>query len=165
MAEEPELKLPQRQVKFLGPFDAKQLLGGIREFLEQRNYDITESPYKYRKGGDGFVLEMKWAADVKATPFVKKFINVTIRIDMIKDIEVTQDGKKFRLQHGRGNIEIDGSLQFGWQDFWKNHDKLLKWYLHYMYKQQYWGQWADSHWYELQDLAALTRKLLNFEVH
>lgn len=165
MGLDPKPSVGQRQIKFLGPFDARHLLDGLREFLEQRNYDITESPYKYRKGGEGFVLETKWAADVKATPFVRKYITIMIRIDMIKDIEVTQDGRKIKVQHGRGNIEIDGSLQFGWQDFWKKHDKLLKWYLDYFYKQQYFGQWLDSHWYEVQDLAALTRKLLNFEVH
>jgi hypothetical protein len=164
MALEPKASVGQRQVKFLGPFNLQHLLNGIRAFLEQRNYDIEDVPYKYRKGAEGFVLETKIKAKIKATPFVRKSILVMIRIDRITDIEITQEGKKVKLQHGRGNIEVSGEVEFGWQDFWRDHEKLLKWYLDYFYRQQYFGHWLDMHWYEVQDLASEVRRLLNFEV-
>ena len=161
---EPRINLGMRQVKFLGPFEVQGLLTGLRAWLDDRNYDIEENPFKYRKSGEGFVLETKWKCYQKTTPFVKKWMNIQMRIDSIKDIEITVGGKKIKMQHGRGLIEVTPEVEFGWQKWWEKHKTLLKWYLTYFYHHQYWGEWVDGHFYEAMDLLREIRRLLNFEV-
>jgi hypothetical protein len=153
----------KRQIKFYGPFDLDKLLQGIKKFLDDRRYEFHEQ-IKMKKGGEGWKFETDWKCYVKATDFVKKGINIYFLIMEIKDVEVVVDGKKTKLQHGRGIIEVDGWVEFGWQNEWNELKGLRSWYVNNVYKEQMLGKWADNHWYEVEALAKQIRNLLNFEV-
>jgi len=155
--------LPQHVIKFYGPFDLNALLKGVKKFLEDRQYDFKET-YKMKKSAEGWKLEAGWTSTVKATSFVRKSIKIAFFILEIRDIEVVIDGKKTKLQHGRGLIEINGGLEFSYLKEHPWNEKMLDFYLTYIYKPVYLGKWVDNHWYELQDLDALCRQLLDFEV-
>ncbi len=153
--------MPRHQIRFYGPFNLHALLEGVKKFLDDRQYEFKET-FKMKKGGEGWKFETDWEGNLKVTHFVKKDIAIYFLIMEIKDVEVVVDGKKQKLQHGRGIIDIDGNIEFGWQQFWP--EWFTRFFLTYFYKEKFWGKWVDGHWYEVQDLAALIRQLLNFEV-
>lgn len=152
---------PTHQVKFYGPFELHELVQGVKKFLDDRNYNFTET-FKMKKGGSGWAFDTEWTCDIKATTFVKKHITIKWLIQEIRDVEIVVDGKKRKIQHGRGLVEIKGAVEFGYTKDWT--DDLKRWFIDFAFKQEYLGKWVDGHWYELQDLASLVRRLLNFEV-
>jgi hypothetical protein len=157
------LPFGEHLIKFHGPFHLEHLIKGTRKFVIDKRYLIKEI-YKTKAGGGGKNLEMSYDCKVDATHFVRKNIKIIFKIGEIKNIEVVRDGKKELLQHGRGHLVVDGTLEFGYAWPASLKKTLLPWYLTYIYKPIYWGKWADGFFYEIQDLVQHIRTLLNFEV-
>lgn len=99
-------EFPPSITQFYGIFKLKDLLALIRGFLSDAGYDVIETKFK-QKVKDASEIEADYECELKYNHYAKFKINVSVKIEDMKDVEVD----KVKAQQGRVNIELKGEIE------------------------------------------------------
>lgn len=107
---------PPSVTQFYGVFKLKDLLGLIRGFLADAGYDVIETKYK-QKFKEGSEVEAEYECELKYNHYTKFKINVSVKIEDMKDVEV----EKVKAQQGRVQVTLTGEIELDYDErFEKN---------------------------------------------
>lgn len=71
---------------------------------------FSEDKYKEKLVEDKKDIEIKWTATREVTDYFKFQVEVKFDVKGLKNVEVTQDGKKINMNQGRVKVEVKGIL-------------------------------------------------------
>ena len=127
------------RMDFKGMFNANDLFRAIDSWLFEKGFEKrTNKNFEYDTASGKF---MEWESYPwkKVTDYYRQMMKIRILIyDMVKK-DVVHEGKKERLDHGRGIIYLDGYLELDYEHRWDGNAFLQavrtlfdKWlYVHY----------------------------------
>jgi len=107
-------------------FSSKAKHGGIFSFkdfykfcydwlTEETGLNIQESKYEEKISGDSKELEIEWDGSTKLTDYFKFNLKVAFAVRNLKEVEITQDGKKIKTNQGTVTVKVKGILERDWQ--------------------------------------------------
>jgi len=79
--------------------------------VDELNLIVIERKYDEKIAGDSKVVEIDWECIRKITDYFRFKIDIRFRITDMKDVEITKDGAKIKMNHGRINLRVKGILQ------------------------------------------------------
>jgi hypothetical protein len=102
-------------------FSSKAKHGGIFSFkdfyqfcydwlTEETGLHIQESKYEEKITGDSKEIEIEWEGSNKLTDYFQFDMKVSFTIRGLKEVEITQDGKKIKTNQGSVTVKIKGIL-------------------------------------------------------
>ncbi|MCF7910568.1 hypothetical protein K9L16_02765 [Candidatus Pacearchaeota archaeon] len=104
-------KVFSSKVKYDGIFNFRDFYGFCYDWLTgQLGFDLMEDMYSEKIVGDAKEIEIKWACEKKLTDYFKFESEIKFRIGGLKNVEVTQEGKKFNTNKGSVEITMGGTL-------------------------------------------------------
>ena len=161
-----EIQIPQTVTQYYGPFELRALIQAIRNWILNEHYDVLEPSYKHKVGADGADVEVKFEAERKETSYIKFKIKAELRIIGMKDVEVVRNNEKAKMQHGRvqanvsGTLELDYQKQFEANSFMKG---LRDFYNKFIFKQKVEEDYWDRVHSVVFGLQRFIREQLHFE--
>ena len=79
--------------------------------IEETELEIfSEDKYKEKLIGDAKDIEIKWTGIREVTDYFKFQVEVKFDVKGLKNVEVTQEGKKVKMNQGRVKVEVKGIL-------------------------------------------------------
>lgn len=112
------IKLDKVTVKYKGIFDQYGFLALIRKWIEDEGFDYHEKKYKhkvYDPQGDEVEIEI-FGIDKKVTRYIKFRIDVLLHCWDVKNVEVIKEGKKQKLQKGRLELRMYGTVFLDYEE-------------------------------------------------
>lgn len=138
------------RIRFKGIFDWAGLYRFMRAWYDDNIYEFNEKRYKHKKDE----VEVELTGKRKIDQMHRFHVFMSIHIWELKDIEVEENGKKVKKNHGRfeldieGKIEIDYSGRFAESEWSKKIGKL--WFR--VVKNKFDSDIADVFYYDLYKL-------------
>lgn len=109
MAEED--KLVSNKIKYTGIFSFSDFYQFCYKWLtEETGLFISEDKYKEKLSGDFKNIEVKWTGFRDLTDYFRFGAEITFIILGLKNVEITQEGKKIKTNKGVIEIKIKGTL-------------------------------------------------------
>jgi hypothetical protein len=95
----------------------------VEERYAKENADFPEVYYRERKREQGNYSFIFWrcAYVPQNNPFYRRVFDINIKILGAKDIEVVQEGKKFKTNTAEVEIKVWAWLEVDFQQNWRNH--------------------------------------------
>ena len=79
--------------------------------IEETELEIfSEDKYKEKLKGDAKDIEIKWTGEREVTDYFKFRVEVKFDITGLREVEVTKNGKKVKINQGRVKVEVKGIL-------------------------------------------------------
>jgi hypothetical protein len=99
-----------------GIFDFKEYYKFCYDWLaEETELLLSESKYNEKLVGDGKNIDIEWNGFRKLTDYFKFDAKVKFKIIQLKKVEINQDGRKIKMNHGEVKLSIKGTLVRDWQ--------------------------------------------------
>jgi hypothetical protein len=77
---------------------------------EESLLDLMEGKYAEKISGDSKGIDVEWTGARKVTDYFKFQIDVKFKVLNLTNVEITQDGKKIKMNNGSVEISIKGTL-------------------------------------------------------
>lgn len=157
------------RVKDVDVFNLKALYTMVHEWFVEEEYAQDEKGFpevymrdRYtQKRGREVLIFWRLHKHPFGINFYNRTVDVLIKIIGVKDIEVMQDGKKFKIQKGVWEIKVYGYLEYDVEHKWRDHWLLkhfLNFYVYRMTKKD-----MESHRNELMvEMQALQRAIKDY---
>ena len=158
--------MPGTNVKFRGIFNYSEFMQSIKNWFKDYDYEFQEPTHKWKVPSEGVEAEIKMTGERKVNEYVKYHITVSIRIWDMKDVEVVKDGQKMKLQDGKVSVDVEGKLEFDWQNRFGGNKFLqhAQDFLHkFIIKQDIGDWWEDDLLIKTMDLTKTIRHKLGHE--
>lgn len=98
-------------MKYKGVFSFKDLYAFAYEWLtEETGLDVGEGKYEEKIKGDSKDIYIEWTGTKEVTDYFKFQVDVTFTISALKNVEITQGGKKISTNQGGAKIAVKGTL-------------------------------------------------------
>lgn len=114
-------KVYTSKIKQDGIFNFKEMYRFCLAWLVDENYDVTEKTYTEKITAVGKELEIRWDAVKKISDYFKFNIMAVWKILNMSDVEVTENGKKIKMNKGSAEIRITGVLQKDYENKWEDN--------------------------------------------
>ena len=99
------------QLKQAGVFSFKDFYKFLYDWLvDEKQMNMKETEYKEKIKGDAKDIDIKWEGYRELTDYFKFDIKVGYEIRNLKEVEVTQEGKKVKTNKGDIKIKLKGYL-------------------------------------------------------
>jgi hypothetical protein len=109
MAEKEEIF--SSKIKYEGVFDFKELYKFCYQWLvEEMQLDTVEDKYQEKITGDSKGIKVEWTGTRKVTDYFKFSVSVKFEIINLTNVEVTQSGRKIKMNNGLIEIKVKGTL-------------------------------------------------------
>ena len=107
--------VPKLKISHKGLFDFSDLYEGMKRWLIHSGYgnekkNFQENRYLERKKGDAKQIESKWTARKEVTGYFANVLDITFQSVGVTDVEIEKDGKKVKMQKGKIDVSITGTL-------------------------------------------------------
>lgn len=161
------IDIPKMVIRYSGTFDVGKLLSSTRGWLLEQNYEFAEPAYKHKYGDQGQDIEIEWEADRKVNYYVKEYIRVVMIMNSIKDVEISTEGKKQKMQQGRILVEVEGKVHLDYQKRFEGNKFLqgLQDFLHkYILRKTIFIKWYDRLYTKIFNLVRFIREQLGSEI-
>jgi len=120
------------RIKHKDIFSMKNLYVLMREWFVEEGWvktrtdaDFPEEKYLHRfTQQSGQELWIWWRLEKKISPYYTWAFDVDVHVVGMKDTEIMQDGKKFKVNHGEPELKLYGKVIIDPQGEWRKH-KLL----------------------------------------
>jgi hypothetical protein len=119
------------RVKDVDIYNLKALYTMIHEWFVEEEYcdDDGEFPEYYMreritKRGKEILILWRFHKHPFGINFYNRTYDVLIKIVGVKDVEVMQEGKKFKLQKGSFEIKVWSQLEYDAEEKWRKHSIL-----------------------------------------
>ncbi|GAI90936.1 unnamed protein product, partial [marine sediment metagenome] len=77
---------------------------------EETDLDVAETKYSEKLVGDLKEMDIKWTGTRKVTDYFKFEVKVEFEIRKLKQVEITQNGKKIKTNEGSVKVTTKGTL-------------------------------------------------------
>jgi hypothetical protein len=99
------------KMKFTGVFKFGDFYQFCYDWLrDETQLIITEKKYSEKIVGDGKNLEIEWNGTRELTDYFKLEVDVKFRILNLKDVEISEGGRKMKMDSGILEMDIKGTL-------------------------------------------------------
>ncbi|MBS3085893.1 hypothetical protein J4225_04395 [Candidatus Pacearchaeota archaeon] len=99
------------KMKSSGIFTFKEFYQFCYEWLrDETQLNLAEEKYEEKIAGDAKEIKIEWKGTRKVTDYFKYEIKVKYRVTKLKEIELTQEGRKIKTNQGDVEMKIAGSL-------------------------------------------------------
>lgn len=107
--------VPKLKISHKGLFDFTDLYEEIKRWLMHSGYgdeskNFHEKKYLERIKGDSKQIESKWVARKEVTGYFANVIEISFQSVGVTDVEIEKDGRKVKLQKGKIDVSISGTL-------------------------------------------------------
>ncbi|MEM4263923.1 MAG: hypothetical protein QW666_03470 [Candidatus Woesearchaeota archaeon] len=106
-------------ISYEGLFSVKELYKLINQIIDDKGYIPITSSTEETVEKTGKAIELDLMPFKKLTDYAKSVIKIKIRISDCKDVEITKDKKKHKLNKGKLWIEIDPYLETDYEHRWE----------------------------------------------
>ena len=97
--------------KYAGVFSFKDLYAFCYEWLtEETGLDLGEGKYEEKIKGDSKDILVEWSGIKNVSDYFRFQIDVVFSIGGLKNVEVTQGGKKIQTNQGGVKVSVKGTL-------------------------------------------------------
>ena len=152
--------------RFMGAFDKSGLIRAIRGYLTGQKFKIGEPTLKHKVGSDGTDVSIKITGYVKRTHYVRFNITVKLSISDMKDVEIITEGKKTKMQHGRVELIVDGSMDLDYNKRFEQNaflEGLRNFYHQVIIKTEIDEVWQDELETIIDQVQRVAREFLDVE--
>jgi len=106
------------KIKHKGVFDFSELYRFAYQWLIDKDYWVVEKVYseKVTPGGKG--IEIGWEAKRKISDYFAFTLKINWRVLGMKDVEVTKDGDKIKMNSGIPEIKVAAVLVKDYENNW-----------------------------------------------
>jgi len=108
------------KVKQVGILNFKDFYAFAYDWLKGEGYSLTEKVYSEEITGDSKKIDISWQAKRKISDYFQFVISINWRILGLKDIEVTREGKKVKMNTASVEIKIKGVLVKDYEHKWED---------------------------------------------
>jgi hypothetical protein len=99
------------KIKYEGLFDFKEFYKFCYQWLvEEMQLDVFEDKYAEKISGDSKGIKIEWTGVRKITDYFKYSVKVNFEILNLTSVEVTQGGKKTKMNNGSVEVKVKGTL-------------------------------------------------------
>lgn len=99
------------KVKYGGIFDFKEFYKFCYQWLvEEMQLDVMEDKYAEKISGDSKGIKVEWTGTRKVTDYFKFSVNVKFEILNLTSVEITQSGRKIKMNNGSVEVKVKGLL-------------------------------------------------------
>lgn len=99
------------KVKYEGIMDFKEFYKFCYQWLaEEMGLDIVEDKYAEKISGDSKNIKVDWTGTRKVTDYFKFSVSVKFEVLNLVNVEITQDGKKIKMNKGSVEVKVKGTL-------------------------------------------------------
>mgnify|MGYP001558693426 CR=1 FL=1 len=99
------------KIKSTGMFSFKDFYKFCYDWLKSEvGLNISEDKYVEKLVGDAKEIEIEWTGTRKITDYFKFEIKTKFRINQLKNVEITQNGKKIKTNEGAVEVSVKGTL-------------------------------------------------------
>lgn len=99
------------KVKYEGIFDFKEFYKFCYQWLvEEMQLDVMEDKYTEKISGDSKGIKVEWTGTRKVTDYFKFSVNVKFEILNLTSVEITQSGRKIKMNNGSVEVKVKGLL-------------------------------------------------------
>ena len=104
-------KIFSSKVRYEGLMDFKEFYKFCHQWLsEETGLELIENKYAEKISGDSKNIKVEWSGSRKITDYFKFQIEVKFEVLNLTNVEVTQDGKKIKMNKGSVEVSIKGTL-------------------------------------------------------
>ncbi len=104
-------KLFSSKIKYSGLVNFEDFYKFCYDWLkDETGLNLAEDKYSEKISGDAKNLEIEWTGTKELTDYFKFEAKVSFRIIGLTNVEITQDGKKIKMNKGTIEITIKGTL-------------------------------------------------------
>lgn len=104
------------QLKYGGIFSFADFYKFCYDWLtEETGLFVQESKYVEKIKGDMKEVDVEWEGFTRLTDYFKFNMKVEFKILAMKEVEITQDGKKIKTNQGQLALKVKGILERDWQ--------------------------------------------------
>ena len=150
-----------------GFFDSAALSNAIRDWYAKNDYFVQVPSYKQENRETGKKYNQEWEANKKITEYVRYWVNVTVHVHNMNDVEIIKDGQKIKTSEAQVWVKIDPILELDWQDNFKG-GKFMKWldkiFREKILKYKIGDYWEDIALAEGVSMAGAVRNALGVEI-
>ncbi len=100
----------KEKLEHSGLWDFKGFYSFAHSWLEEEDYDVEEGKYSEKVSGTARDINFDWKATKQSSDYFKKELKLGFEVKELTEVEVEIDGKKKRMNKGKVNVEIKGSL-------------------------------------------------------
>jgi hypothetical protein len=99
------------KIKYEGLFDFKEFYRFCYQWLiEEMQLDVFEDKYAEKISGDSKGIKIEWTGVRKITDYFKYSVKINFEILNLTSVEVTQGGKKVKMNNGSVEVKVKGTL-------------------------------------------------------
>ncbi len=99
------------KIKYEGIMDFKEFYKFCYQWLlEEMQLDVVEDKYAEKLSGDSKGIKAEWTGTRKVTDYFKFSINIKFEVLNLVNVEITQDGKKIKMNKGSVEVKVKGTL-------------------------------------------------------
>lgn len=106
-------------IKYEGLFSLKDLYKLLNQIIDDRGYIPVEVSVEESVEKTGKSIEADLEPFKKFTDYAKSVIKIKIRVSDCKEVEVTRDKKKQKLNKGKILIEVESYLETDYEHRWE----------------------------------------------
>ncbi|MGY4884744.1 MAG: hypothetical protein ACP5NZ_04170 [Nanobdellota archaeon] len=104
-------KIFSSKVKYEGILDFKEFYKFCYRWLtEETELDVIENKYGEKISGDAKGIKVEWEGTRKVTDYFKFQVVVKFEVLNLTNVEITQEGRKVKMNKGIVEVSIKGSL-------------------------------------------------------
>lgn len=108
------------KVKHDGIFDFKEMYRFCLTWLTDNGFLVQEDTYSEKVTPKGKEIEIRWNAKKKISDYFMFNLKPAWRILGMTDVEVTENGKKIKMNNGNVEIKLTGDLVKDYEHRWEN---------------------------------------------
>ena len=99
------------KIKYKGVFSFKDFYKFGYDWLkDEMGMDISEKKYEEKIKGDSKDIEVRWSGEKAVTDYFKFEVEVTLVVDGLTAVEITEDGVKVSTNKGGIGVDVKGTL-------------------------------------------------------
>lgn len=104
-------KVFSSKIKYEGLMDFKDFYKFCYQWLaEEAGMDVVEGKYAEKITGDSKNIKVEWTANKELTDYFKSQIDVKFEVLNLSNVEITQDGRKIKMNKGSVEVSVKGTL-------------------------------------------------------
>jgi hypothetical protein len=99
------------KIKYDGLFDFKEFYRFCYQWItEEMQLETVEDKYAEKISGDSKSIKIEWTGSRKVTDYFKYGVKVGFEILNLTSVEITQNGRKIKMNNGSVELKVKGTL-------------------------------------------------------
>lgn len=108
------------KIKQDGIFNFKDFYSFAYDWLNDQDYNVTETAYSEKVAGDSKEIEINWEAKKKISDYFKFVIKIDWRILGMKKVKVKKEDKEISMNSGMVEIAFKAVLVKDYESRWED---------------------------------------------